>query len=457
MPVKQRPQGVYGIWSRWWLGYLLKNAWPWKALGVVELIRRNYAESIKAFQVALRADVDDQLSWPRFGEAYSKAGRHVAALRALGGAHELPPDDWMCTYFIEEVQRQAGRLAEVLPFFQSILDVHPTEAGVLLSVARTHLDLAPHGRLAGFVARAEQSFISCVNVKLVAIRESLSRGVAWKIAADALFELSVITVFADESNVRATITIVYELIQDQSSARLARLFKFTALSADDLVTSLDALEAAIAAYDYRITVGSSDEAALPSLLYDFAVALYEWTLKQPPGTKEPGYVGFWVALSNLHFAQKPKLLQHAYIKVIDVDSKNVVYHNDIDLAAQAFTKAQTLGPDHTMAWIVEALIATANSCEADARMLLEHAVSMTAGVPMADLQFPLCVLAAVHDSNSVRAPTTDRLLPAFFVLGHYFQRCPADACGLHVFDLYGKPDHRALLPRLPLLRTFLVS
>ncbi|KAG1771164.1 superkiller protein 3 [Suillus placidus] len=443
--------------------YLPTNTWAWKALGVVELIRRNHAESIKAFQVALRVDVDDQLSWLRLGEAYSKAGRHVAALRALGRAHELQPDDWMCTYFIGEVQRQAGRLAEALGSFQSILDVRPTEAGVLLSVAQTHLDLARHERLTGFVARAEQSFISCVDVMLVAIRESPGyRGVAWKIAADALFELSAITVFADENNVRATLTVVCELIQDQSSARLAGLFKLTALSPDDPVTGLNTLEAAVAAYDYRITVGSSNEAALPSSFYDLAVALHGWILKQPSGTtrqaseaansfliqalqKEPGNVKFWVALGDLHFTQKPKLSQHAYIKAIEVDNKNVVawtkigllylYHNDIGLATQAFTKAQTLDPDHTLAWIGQALIATANGHEADARALLEHAVSMTADVPMADLQFALRVLAAVNDSNTVCAPTIDRLLPAFFVLGRYFQRCPADACGLHIFGL----------------------
>ncbi|KAG2113725.1 superkiller protein 3 [Suillus discolor] len=443
--------------------YLPTNAWAWKALGVVELIRRNYAESIKVFQVALRADVDDQLSWLRLGEAYSKAGRHAAALRALGRAHELQPDDWMCTYFIGEVQRQAGRLAEALTSFQSILDVRPTEAGVLLSVAQTYLDLARHERFAGFVTRAEQSFISCVNVVLVAIRESPGhRGVAWKIAADALFELSIITVFTDENNVRATVTVVCEIIQDQSSARLAGLFKFTTLPPDNQVTGLNALEAAVAAYDYRITVGSSDETALPSSLYDLAVALHEWILKQPSGTIgkvleatnsllvqalqiEPGNVRFWVALGDLHFARKPKLSQHAYIKAIEVDTKNVVawtkigllylYHNDIELATQAFTKAQTLDPDHTLAWIGQALIAITNGHEADARTLLEHAVSMTADVPMADLQFALRVLVTVNDSNTVRAPNTDRLLTAFFVLGRYSQRCPTDACGLHIFGL----------------------
>ena len=54
---------------------------------------------------------------------------------------------------------------------------------------------------------------------------------------------------------------------------------------------------------------------------------------------------------------------------------------------------------------------------------------------MADLQFALRVLTAVNGSNRLRSSTTDILLPAFFVLGRYFQRCPNDACGLHLFGL----------------------
>jgi len=310
--------------------------------------RRNYPESIKAFQVALRADIDDQLSWLRLGEAYSKAGRHVAALRALARAHELRPDDWMCTYFIGEVQRQTGRLSEALASFQSILDLRPTEAGVLLSFAQTHLELGRQERFTGFVARAEQSFVSCVEVVIVAIRESAGyRGVAWKIAADALFELSAITVFVDEGNVRVAVAKVCEQIQDQSSTRLAGLFKLPSLSPDVPITGVNALEAAVAAYDYRITVGSSDDATLPSSLYDLAVALHGWVLKQPSDAteqaskaansfliqalqKEPGNAKFWTALGDLHFIHKPKLSQHAYIKALEVNNKvgkAYVYHN----------------------------------------------------------------------------------------------------------------------------------
>jgi superkiller protein 3 len=75
----------------------------------------------------------------------------------------------MCTYFTGEVQRQAGRLAEALVPFQSTLGVRPNEACVLLSAAQAHLDLTRCERFTGLDAGAEQSFISCIDVMLVAI------------------------------------------------------------------------------------------------------------------------------------------------------------------------------------------------------------------------------------------------------------------------------------------------
>ena len=47
-----------------------------------EVNRRNVPSAIQAFQVALCADPDDQLSWVRLGETYSKAGR-ASAFKAL--------------------------------------------------------------------------------------------------------------------------------------------------------------------------------------------------------------------------------------------------------------------------------------------------------------------------------------------------------------------------------------
>ncbi|KAG1839594.1 hypothetical protein C8R48DRAFT_782038 [Suillus tomentosus] len=54
---------------------------------------------------------------------------------------------------------------------------------------------------------------------------------------------------------------------------------------------------------------------------------------------------------------------------------------------------------------------------------------------MADLQFASRVLVTVNDSNTVRAPTTDILLPAFFILRRHSQLFSADGWGLHTFGL----------------------
>jgi superkiller protein 3 len=57
-----------------------------------------------------------------------------------------------------------------------------------------------------------------------------------------------------------------------------------------------------------------------------------------------------------------------------------LYHDDLELANEALRRAQVLDPDYTLAWVGQALVATANGHDTDARTLLEHAVSLTADV-----------------------------------------------------------------------------
>ncbi|KAG9316442.1 superkiller protein 3 [Chiua virens] len=444
--------------------YLPTNAWAWKAMGVVELMNRNYAQSIEAFQVALRAEPEDSLLWLRLGEAYSKAGRHAAALKALAKAQELDPDDWLCTFLVGEVQRQTGRLAEALLSFNYILDTRPKEIGALLSLAQTHLDLACQERLTGFSARSEQSFIAVITTCLTASQESPGHGgVTWKVIADALFGLSKATVFADEGAVQAILDRTNSLLQGNTSTRIAQVFTPGATTKDTPLTRRHALEAAVAAYDYRITVGSTEDISLGSTLFDLAIVLYAWCTEDKSKTqkaaleiatsllkqalqKEPGNPAYWTALGNMEFLEKPKTAQHAYIKSLELDSKSVVawtnlgllylYHNDLELANEALLRAQILDPDYTLAWVGQAMVAGANGHDADARGLLEHAVGLSADVPLADLEFASRALATLSATSARRqGGIKEELLPAFFVLNRYAQRCPQDPCALHLLGL----------------------
>ena len=142
--------------------------------------------AIEALQIALRTDVDDYMYWLRLGEAYSKAGRYVAAFKALERARELNPEDWVTSYFIGDVQRLMGAYEEAIKAFESILEGRRQELGVLYSLGQTYLELGRFELAMAFLARAETSFVSviCVTLKLLDASSGFRR-VAWKTVADS--------------------------------------------------------------------------------------------------------------------------------------------------------------------------------------------------------------------------------------------------------------------------------
>ncbi|GBE81379.1 Superkiller protein [Sparassis crispa] len=444
--------------------YLPVNAWAWKAVGVVELNRHSYPPAIQAFQIALRTDGDDQLSWLRLGEAYSKAGRFAAALKALERARELKPEDWISSYFIGEVQRQTGAYEEAIEAFESILLDHPSEVGILISLGQAHLDLGRVQLATAYTARAETSFVSSIRVVLRLIDASPGfRRVAWKIAADAVFQLSQFSTFSDEGGVRKVAADLTTLVSDHPESGLSGILSSPLLLNDTRDLSLFLLEISLAAYDYRIILGSLDEAAGASAYFDLGVALHAYARRVAPSTKQkrsqqeavqnfkealrldPGNDRYWSGLGDATFLSQPRVTQHAYIKALDIDSKNPItwtnlglfylYHDDAELANEAFYKAQTLDPDYAPAWVGQGLVATANGHDADARALFEHAVGLTATVPEADVEFAKRIFHRPNTTASASAPSSDALFPAFFVLDRFCKKQSQDAAALHLFGL----------------------
>jgi superkiller protein 3 len=55
-----------------------------------------------------------------------------------------------------------------------------------------------------------------------------------------------------------------------------------------------------------------------------------------------------------------------------------LHHEDVELANQAFYRAQTLDPEYALAWVGQGLLATANNHDTVAENLFEHAVGLSA-------------------------------------------------------------------------------
>lgn len=57
-----------------------------------------------------------------------------------------------------------------------------------------------------------------------------------------------------------------------------------------------------------------------------------------------------------------------------------LHYGDLELANQTFNRVQTLDAEYTLAWLGQALVAIAHGYDADATILLEHAVTLTMSV-----------------------------------------------------------------------------
>ncbi|KIK67005.1 hypothetical protein GYMLUDRAFT_37036 [Collybiopsis luxurians FD-317 M1] len=442
--------------------YLPTNAWAWKALGVVKLINREYSAAVEALQVALRAEPDDHLVWLRLGEAYLKSGRHSAALKALGRSQELRNgDDWISLYFIAEVYRQTGQYEESAKQLGKALSLQSSELSVLATLAQTHLDLGRSELSNGFIVRAEQSFIQSVQLCLTVIEISTGfRTVIWKTIADALYSLSTRDTFIDEKAIHSVASDVKALLGVPSS----RITHIIPISSQYHSTALYLLELTIAAYDHRIDLGSPEDVAIGSAWFDLSVALRLLARKLPSGDgkakivpaiskvlieairKAPANDAFWVALGDLNFAGQPKTAQHAYIKALEIDSKNAgtwanlgllyFHYNDFELANEAFYRAQGADPDCTVAWLGQALIAITSGHTTGATSLLEHAVGLSNIEPEADYQYVLRVFMRRQETGQSQVLSSlDGLLPAFFVLDRYTRFRPQDPTALHLYAL----------------------
>lgn len=285
------------------------------------------------------------MSWLRLGEAYSQAGRYAAAFKALEHARDLDPEDWVASYFIGEVQRQTGAHEEAIKAFESILQTRPQELGVLQSLGQTYLDLGRVELSTGFSTRAETSFVSAVRITLELVNASSGfRRVAWKTIADALFHLSACFASVDDEDIEKVVSTVVPLVTTHPGKGLLDVLTYP-LSLDDPTNlSLFTLQVALAAYDYRLTLGGLDDAAKGTAHYDLGAALSAYARRTLDSVKreaaekeaisqyklalhlEPTNDSFWVALGNATFISQRSVCQHSYIRALEIDGKVTVFH-----------------------------------------------------------------------------------------------------------------------------------
>ena len=282
--------------------------------------------------------MNDGSLWLRLGEAYSKAGRHAAALKAFHKAKELNPDDWLCSYFISEVKRQMGEFQEAIGICMDILSKHPDEPVVQVSLIQSHFNLGRIEQSEGFQERAEQSFLMAIRLALKILRgEPGARMViSWKLLADTLFYLSRQGKYSNDMAIRDALREVIDEFSLSREDDLTTVVLQPNIIGESPVNGKQVLAGAMMVYRYRLSMASPG-IVCSSHWYDLGVVLQVWASQtrnasEEVATKITSYLrqalqenlrdaSTWAALGTFYFLNHAKLAQHAYVTALEIDSK----------------------------------------------------------------------------------------------------------------------------------------
>jgi len=300
-----------------------------------------------------------------------------------------------------------GLFEEAILILSIIIRSRPNEAGPLVLLGRAYLDLGLAQLAGGFRIRAEESFLSAIRTALDVIgRVTGFRSSAWKLIGDAATYLSSFSTLVAQDTVRSTFGSIRYLPPPDWANKVVEIVSLPSFEDGTSVSPLTFTAAAIHAYLSQLSLALPNQSHSVGW-YDFSAALESWAFLAHKSTSsedrsfikekvfeslkkavqaDPGNDLYWVGLGNAYFSTHAKAAQNAYIKALDIDSRNAAtwvnlgllyfHYGDVELANEAFYRAQVLDPDNTVAWVGQFLVARMNNDQGDATRLLEHAVSL---------------------------------------------------------------------------------
>lgn len=398
--------------------YLSKNSWAWKAIGVVELNRYNFAAAIEAFQIALRANPKDISSWLRLGESYSNAGRHAAALRTFHKSRELDDKNWLSLYFITDVLRLMGLYQPAINTIESIYDEN--NMSILILLIQCYNDLANYEFKSGFIDRSTLSYLNSLKYSLIVLKKDKYFRIVWKLIGDAFFGFSNLLSIDNDSlqdDFKNYAKYILHICKEENI--LNKMHSKELININNIFENIDILEndykrncllLTIISYEFSISLDFGKPDYVASSWFDLSSSLFSFTklstlnsqLKEKEISRnlsvnsiknalksEPGNDEYWNLLGNIVFESNQKLCQHCYIKAIEIDSRNASYWSnlgffylnnlDYEIANDAFKRSQTIDPDYILAWIGMSIVVNDLGKHDEARLLYNHSFSISGG------------------------------------------------------------------------------
>lgn len=459
-------------------------SWPYSALGVAELNKQDYAKAIVSFQSALRMSPNDYHGWVGLGEAYHNSGRHVAATKAILNAQKLEADGeasslgdtWFTKYMLANVKREIGEYDDAISLYRDVSTARPDEEGLAIALMRTLVESAMDSVEKGFFGKSVELAKESLSFALKVPTEIFATFNFWKAVGDACSIFSIVQdrvhdfpnedvcnlLGKDEDDAG-----VYEIMRDVDRVDKGVIFAEGIFPEDERlgVNLTRSLHAAILAHKRAINVSSHDIQAQSVAYYNLGWAEHRAHVCLPVELRskpsryhkaavkcfkraielEAGNTDFWNSLGVVTSEINPSVAQHAFVRSLHLNERSphtwtnlgalALLQNDLQMANEAFTKAQSNDPDYAHAWLGQGFVALLYGDPKEARGLFTHAMGISESFSiLTRRQYSV----SLFDHILTNPPRLDviSLVHPLFALGQLQALNPSDIAYGHLSTLF---------------------
>ena len=457
------------------------HSWPYAALGTVQVSRQQYAASIVSFQAALRITPDDYHSWVGLAESYHHSGRYVAATKAFEHAQELEQymsseektHIWFARYMLANVRRELGQYDLAIEGYESILRDKPNDVGNTVALLQTLTESSWKSLHTGLFNSAAELAAKAIKVAQPLAEVNSNIFNMWKVVGDACASFSYIKIKSPMLSVPDCKTLLttgldpgaFDIMADLDGVNEDWL---SSPEIEDSSSTDSCVYLAILAYKRAIHVSAHDSHAQAVGWYNLGWAEYRAyrSVQAAAGSKdrrshkyikaamkcfkraielEAGNAEFWNSLGVVTAGMSPRVSQHSFARSLHLDDRNVqvwtnlgalyLTQNDIPLANQAFTRAQSTDPDYALAWVGQGIVALLYGSREEARGLFEHAFDISqSSDALPKGQYVLTLFDHIVSDSSV-SNEVSQLIQPFFAIHQLCAQDPSHLPFVHLSAL----------------------
>jgi superkiller protein 3 len=308
-----------------------RSSWVWKQLGIL-FIEAQPETAITQFQTSLRLQPNDPICWSALGEAYSNAGKYVAALKTLDRALGLDSEYFDIYYQKGLVYQKLGMFVDSVSNLELYLQYADEKLHfpVLHALAETSILFGSDLFEQGFYYGALEQYLKCIELCGRAVNMDERRYISvLKFIADACIHCY---------------KQIRNLVTDEHLEKILELLQLLKSKYESLFDNMEiafegsALEKLLifSYYCYKLCLIQSNVQSLRTSLYrDMASTLYFlqnirnqesqdlWNLAtqycKTSLSYDPTNSLTWNTLGILVYRRDPQLAQHSFIQAVSYD------------------------------------------------------------------------------------------------------------------------------------------